>query len=336
MFKKRTRPTTTREREVEGEQPVDPTPDAAASEEAAEEAIDIADLLELRRMKRARGGIDSSKLAVGDQRKRRKIDPDTLGTVSHAGLREVTREGGADDELEGDEVKARRAVRANNFTQQTNALDVDKHMMRYIEDSMRERHGARPGDEDESADAKDEPWDPEAELYRVEPIFPTSTVSIKAQEAAAAAAVSAARAEKERKAQEEAAKKKKKANEEGSVTNSLAMLTAIPEVDLGMDTRLKNIEETEKAKRDAADAKRDRQWVDRDDLVASRFYRGQDRNKLKTDDERLQSAIAVELGQKPDPAKRQHNKNSRDQRTQVATDDIAMERFKKRMAAQRR
>lgn len=28
----------------------------------------------------------------------------------------------------GEESKARRAVRTNNFTQQTNALDVDKHM----------------------------------------------------------------------------------------------------------------------------------------------------------------------------------------------------------------
>jgi hypothetical protein len=29
---------------------------------------------------------------------------------------------------DGREAKARRAVRTNNFTQQTNALDVDKHM----------------------------------------------------------------------------------------------------------------------------------------------------------------------------------------------------------------
>ena len=29
---------------------------------------------------------------------------------------------------EDKEAKARRVVRANNFTQQTNALDVDKHM----------------------------------------------------------------------------------------------------------------------------------------------------------------------------------------------------------------
>jgi hypothetical protein len=60
---------------------------------------------------------------------------------------------------------------------------------------------------------------------------------------------------------------------EGSVTNSLAMLSAIPEVDLGMEyvltgrdrhesdtdlsdsARLRNIEETEKAKRAAAEEK---------------------------------------------------------------------------------
>ena len=30
--------------------------------------------------------------------------------------------------LADEEAKARRAVRKNNFTQQTNALDVDKHM----------------------------------------------------------------------------------------------------------------------------------------------------------------------------------------------------------------
>ena len=68
-----------------------------------------------------------------------------------------------------------------------------------------------------------------------------------------------------------------KKEEEGNVTNSLAMLTAIPEVDLGMEcvrsclssflgansrrspsTRLKNIEETEKAKRQMTEQRRDR------------------------------------------------------------------------------
>ncbi|KAJ3207377.1 hypothetical protein HDU67_007519 [Dinochytrium kinnereticum] len=37
---------------------------------------------------------------------------------------------------------------------------------------------------------------------------------------------------------------------EGNVTLSAAMLTAIPEVDLGISAKLKNIEQTEKAKRD--------------------------------------------------------------------------------------
>ena len=31
-------------------------------------------------------------------------------------------------ESDGEDAKARRAVRSNNFTQQTNTLDVDKHM----------------------------------------------------------------------------------------------------------------------------------------------------------------------------------------------------------------
>jgi hypothetical protein len=34
----------------------------------------------------------------------------------------------SDDLEESKEAKARRVVRSNNFTQQTNALDVDKHM----------------------------------------------------------------------------------------------------------------------------------------------------------------------------------------------------------------
>ncbi|KAI9005608.1 hepatocellular carcinoma-associated antigen 59-domain-containing protein [Hyaloraphidium curvatum] len=40
---------------------------------------------------------------------------------------------------------------------------------------------------------------------------------------------------------------------EGSVTLSASMLTAIPEIDLGIDAKLRNIEETEKAKRKLMD-----------------------------------------------------------------------------------
>jgi len=58
------------------------------------------------------------------------------------------------------------------------------------------------------------------------------------------------------------------------------MLTAIPEVDLGIDNRLKNIEETEKAKRilfekQQADAARmvRKEDIEADNYAASRFYR---------------------------------------------------------------
>lgn len=182
-------------------------------------------------------------------------------------------------------------------------------MMKYIEENMRKRYG-HGSDDDEK---KEEPWDPQAELYRVEPLF-AAEAKIEPPKAVASAST------------------KKKTNEEGSVTNSTGMLTAIPEVDLGMDTRLRNIEDTEKAKRAAADARKDRPRVDKDDLVASRFYRGQDKNKQKTDEELLHSAMAVELGHAPDPAKRTHHGS---QRKELATDDVAMERFKKRMAARK-
>lgn len=86
--------------------------------------------------------------------------------------------------------------------------------------------------------------------------------------------------------------KQKPTTDEGSVTNSLTMLTAIPEVDLGMEcvlfklrqdgnethhlllnsARLKNIEETEKAKRIVAEERQERkkQPNGEEHLVASR------------------------------------------------------------------
>lgn len=86
--------------------------------------------------------------------------------------------------------------------------------------------------------------------------------------------------------------KQKPTPDDGSVTNSLTMLTAIPEVDLGMEyvanlmtthtmfliitsctsARLKNIEETEKAKRVVAEERQDRKRTNNDEehLAASR------------------------------------------------------------------
>ena len=109
--------------------------------------------------------------------------------------------------------------------------------MAYIEENMRLRRG-----EKEDSPTEQGPADPYAELFRL-----TGKGGVPKKE------------------------------EEGSVTNSLAMLTAIPEVDLVMEcvrsclssflgansrrspsTRLKNIEETEKAKRQMTEQRRDR------------------------------------------------------------------------------
>jgi hypothetical protein len=40
----------------------------------------------------------------------------------------------------------------NSFTKQTNALDVDKHMMKYIEEEMKKRKGEAGESEDSSKD----------------------------------------------------------------------------------------------------------------------------------------------------------------------------------------
>lgn len=43
----------------------------------------------------------------------------------------------------------------NSFTKQTNVLDVDKHMMKYIEEEMKKRRGETGESEDNSKDQSD-------------------------------------------------------------------------------------------------------------------------------------------------------------------------------------
>ena len=117
-----------------------------------------------------------------------------------------------DDENEGDSI-TRKIMKTDNFTHQTGILDVDKHMMAYIERELAKRRGQESGEIDTEKELQ--ALDPRDELFKV--------------------------AEKY--------KIYKKPVDEGNVTTSSAMLTAIPEIDLGIDNRLKNIEATEKAKR---------------------------------------------------------------------------------------
>ncbi|KAG2751237.1 hypothetical protein P692DRAFT_201744804 [Suillus brevipes Sb2] len=247
----------------------------------------ISELIELRKLRKSRQGIDVSKLSKGDAKKRKRKTAED-GQEAQGGLRAGAR---VDDSAHSEhreeassDAKARRAVRTSNFTQQTNVLDVDKHMMAYIEENLKIR--SRPSDSSEykpGENAQDE--------------FSLS----------------------------ERWKGEKKAADEGNVTNSMAMLTAIPEVDLGMDARLKNIEETEKAKRQVAEVRKERKRPnDEEHLVATRFYRPH--LKQKSDAEIMRDAKLEAMGLPP-----QEDRRPRGERPQMATDEVVMERFKKRM-----
>ncbi|KAF5393129.1 hypothetical protein D9757_001220 [Collybiopsis confluens] len=285
MFKKRSRPQPrTREPSPEPDSNVD-VPEQEEEGEGEHSNLPLSDLLELRKLKKQRQGIDSTKLSKGAAKKKRKMTREEEEEIK-GGLRK----GATPDEEEEEDkdAKARRVVRTNNFTQQTNALDVDKHMMAYIEENLKIR--SRPRDE-----AEKKPLDPQEALYQVPERWKVE-------------------------------QKKATTADEGSVTNSMTMLTAIPEVDLGMDARLKNIEETEKAKRVVAEERQERKKTNPDEqhLVASRFY--QPRLKMKSDADIIRDAKLEAMGLPP-----QDEQPQRQEKPQMATDDVVMERFKKRM-----
>lgn len=276
MIKRRNRPQPrVREASPDTEQPSE-----LEEDEDEDKSLPISELIELRKLRKSRQGIDVSKLSKGDVKKRKRKTAED-GQEAEGGLRAGAR---VDEEEASTDAKARRAVRTSNFTQQTNVLDVDKHMMAYIEENLKIR--SRPSDQSESkpgTNAQDE--------------FSLS----------------------------ERWKGEKKAADEGNVTNSMAMLTAIPEVDLGMDARLKNIEETEKAKRQVAEVRKERKRPnDEEHLVATRFYRPH--LKQKSDAEIMRDAKLEAMGLPP-----QEDRRPRGERPQMATDEVVMERFKKRM-----
>ncbi|KAI0751054.1 hepatocellular carcinoma-associated antigen 59-domain-containing protein [Daedaleopsis nitida] len=302
MFKKRSRPAPRTRKALPEDDTDDPTPEE--SQEQSEEKLDLADLIELRKLRKAREGIDVAKLTKGEVKKKRKRPKEEEEVY---GLRPGAATHDNEEEEEDAETKARKVVRANNFTQQTNALDVDKHMMAYIEENMKLRKG-----ETESEVEDEGPADPYAELFRL-----TDKADAKKKE------------------------------EEGNVTNSLAMLTAIPEVDLGMEcvihlargprtffklithvpsTRLKNIEETEKAKRLISEQRKGRSKPDDEaHLAAARFYRPN--LKAKSDADIMRDAKLEAMGMRSED--REFRRHS--DRVQMATDEMVMERFKKRM-----
>ncbi|GAA5992746.1 hypothetical protein JCM11641_001476 [Rhodosporidiobolus odoratus] len=213
--------------------------DAAAELEADGTSSTLDSLLALRRLKRSTAGLDLERLNAGERKKRAKREEAGDGeggaggdgtVINKDGMLEGTnggiQQGAGKDRLRDDgdapEAKARKIVKSDNFTGQTNTVDVDKHMLAYIDAELARKRAPDPA----SAPTKSsKPHDPRDDLYRVSDKYKFDDIV------------------------ETEKSKKDKDEEEGNVTLSASMLMGIPEVDLGIDIKLRNIEATEKAKR---------------------------------------------------------------------------------------
>lgn len=286
-------------------------------------------------------------------------------------------DGEDDDDEEGEESRKKesgpRLVKQNNFQGETGTVDVDKHMMAFIEEEMRKRReeAAAATTTSSTSSLANAPTgeaalqsvlsNPEDELYEIAERY--RKLQQSAKEAIALAkgkkvpptlhngnGVEPTKEEQREKAEKEAEE------EEGNVTLSSTMLTSVPEVDLGMSHRLKNIQETERAKRAMEEARRNRvaQPLEEDDqYAAARFFRH--RNTIQSDAEALAAARrdagmledneedgveengrAVKKSQSSYYGKKGGSQVEQAKRPnfQMASDDAAVERFKKRQRNQ--
>ncbi|CAH7687610.1 hepatocellular carcinoma-associated antigen 59-domain-containing protein [Phakopsora pachyrhizi] len=318
------------------------TPDIQASdEEDNETAPTIEEIISLRKLKKSRGGIELEKLNAGEPRKKKKkknskANTDNLGEedTEKYGLQKDEDIKKDESDHEDEESRAKKLIKANNFTQQTNTLDVDKHMMRYIEEELQNRRKAAIAS---GADESTEPilkgldavasLDPRDELYKIAENY----------------------------------RIERKPVVEGNVTLSATMLTSIPEVDLGIDTRIKNIEATEKAKRMLTEQRtpqtQQQNSDSREHFAADRFLLPNHlRQHAMPELETLQiaklekegsseeaEAMRRELKRKAYQLKYGNNNNQNGSNyrphgskyNQVATDDRAVEIFRKRLGGRR-
>ncbi|GAA5939161.1 hypothetical protein JCM3775_003197 [Rhodotorula graminis] len=302
------------------------------------------ELLALRRLKRSTAGLELDRLNSGERRKRAKptatpgdgapADGGTVlredGTVegTQGGLRSGAGGDRLRDDAESHDARQRKIIKTDNFTGQTNTVDVDKHMLAYIDAELAKRRDPSLAS-GADAGASKKALDPRDELYAVADKYKFADIAAAEQG------------------------KKDRDEDEGNVTLSASMLMGIPEVDLGIDTKLANIEATEKAKRQLSDAKAAARAArlahdEADEMAADRFYRH--RRPLESDTDALERARAAALAAAdpaladPDYALRKAKPNGGrggggggggGGRRELATDEMAMARFRKREGGKR-
>lgn len=247
-----------------------------------EAGVSVQDLIALRTLSRKPTGIELEKLNRGQRsRKERKSRPNPEQSEQGGGGG-----GESDEESAATAGEGRRLVRKNNFQGETGTVDVDKHMMAYIEAEMSKRRsgGGTTSEEVEKAMARADPHD---QLYEVAEKYKALQRSIKPEQT-----------------QDE---------REGNVALSSAMLTSIPEVDLGIDSRMRNIEDTERAKRALYEQGKQGRGREEGDAAYANARFMQARPRQGNSDREYQQ-----------------RKDGEQQRKQLATDQLVMDRFKKR------
>ncbi|KAF9955710.1 hypothetical protein BGZ72_003469 [Mortierella alpina] len=275
---------------------------AQAGKDTEPEGLTLDELIELRRLRQRPAGIAATDLLAGDttgkkKKKDKVVAADPWKLSSGGGLVDL------DEVRRQEEGESTKSGILNSFTKQTNVLDVDKHMMKYIEEEMKKRRGETGESEDNSKDQSDRHGD--ADILDELGIRKTAP----------------------------------KPEQEGNVQLSTTMLTAIPEVDLGMDARLRNIEETEKAKRKLFETQTTtRINTERPAYVPSDSERisHHQQNRRQNNNNNSNSNNYQDGGGSNHRFQNTYSNPSGNQGRGgagrgMATDDLVMERFKKRM-----
>ncbi|KAG0208095.1 hypothetical protein BGX28_000851 [Mortierella sp. GBA30] len=261
------------------------------------EGLTLDELIELRRLRQRPAGIAAADLLVGDTTGKKK-KKDKIVATDPWKLSSGGRQIDLDELKRQDDGEGSKSGILNSFTKQTNVLDVDKHMMKYIEEEMKKRRGETGESEENTRDQSNRHGDEDI----------LDELGIR--------------------------KTAPKPEQEGNVQLSTTMLTAIPEVDLGMEARLRNIEETERAKRKLFETQATTK------INTERFsqpaYVPSDSERISHHQQNRRQNHTNSNNDGAGPNHRFQNTYSNPSNKGgvgrgMATDDLVMERFKKRM-----
>ncbi|KAJ3192349.1 hypothetical protein HK101_006692 [Irineochytrium annulatum] len=255
--------------------------DEAGDADAATPDADIKDVvleaLEMRKIRKRPAGVATTDLIKGDSKAPPKPEapPADPWKLKSGGLVDLDEVKGVKMSFGGAE-DATQGPSSKAFVGGSNAMDTDRKMHEFIEKELKKKRGDEGNGQREDEDGR-RPLG-EDELFHIPDHLQISNKNLQ----------------------------------EGNVTLSASMLTAIPEVDLGIKTKLKNIEATEKAKRELLYSKK---------------------KNTKADDVRITIGLINPVDQTSDADHRNKERGGdggkRDRRN-MATDDLVMERFKKR------